>query len=55
MIKKWQGNLDLVYQDNHGNEKSTASDAEKAEVLSKFFNSVFTKEDTSKIPTIPKR
>ena len=50
-----QGIPDLVYEDNDGNEKSTASDAEKAEVLPEYFSSVFTKEDTSKIPTLPKR
>ena len=50
-----QGIPDLVYEENDGNEKSTASDTEKADVLSEFFSSVFTKEDTSKIPTLPKR
>jgi hypothetical protein len=35
--------------------KRTSSDQEKTEVLNNFFTEVFTKEDTSVIPTIPRK
>ena len=50
-----QGIPDLVYEDPDGNEQSTETDGEKAEVLSEFFSSVFTKEDTTNIPTLPRK
>ena len=49
-----QGIPDLVYEDEDNNEKST-TDKKKAEILSSFFNSVFTHEDLQDMPTPEKR
>ena len=50
-----QGVPDLVYEDDDGNEKNTTNDQEKAEVLADFFSSVFTEEDTRKMPHMTQR
>ena len=50
-----QGVPDLVYEDDDGKEKNTTNDQEKAEVLADFFSSVFTEEDTRKMPHMTQR
>ena len=50
-----QGVPDLVYEDDDGNEKNTTNNQEKAEVLADFFSSVFTEEDTRKMPQMTQR
>ena len=50
-----QGVPDLVYEDDDGNEKNTTNDQEKDEVLADFFSSVFTEEDTRKMPHMTQR
>ena len=55
MSTKKQASKDLVYGDDEGNEKNTTNNQEKADVLADFFSSVFTEEDTRKMPQMTRR
>ena len=49
---KVKNGVDDLYMDSKDKSRKTKNDAEKAEVLSRYFKSVFTRETDGEIPTI---